>query len=185
MRLGRPRGKLLPTKVCTGCKEMLPREAFCKTGKTPNSISAKCRKCKSSEARAWNIKNKDRSNATCLKYKKRNPHIGNAWRNKNREHLNAYMRDWRKSNPDYFFYRGGYRAGKSRPAWAKKHAIDAIYELAKKRTEKTGVIFEVDHIIPIRHPNVCGLHVENNLRVIPRFDNRSKGNRNWQNVQGG
>lgn len=37
--------------------------------------------------------------------------------------------------------------------------------------------FEVDHIVPVKHDNVCGLHVLSNLQVIPRTANRAKGNK--------
>jgi hypothetical protein len=37
--------------------------------------------------------------------------------------------------------------------------------------------FEVDHIIPLKHKDVCGLHVLKNLQVLPRSQNRSKGNK--------
>jgi len=36
--------------------------------------------------------------------------------------------------------------------------------------------FEVDHIVPVKGKNVCGLHVLDNLQVIPRTENRKKGN---------
>lgn len=63
------------------------------------------------------------------------------------------------------------------PAWANKAAIDAIYQLARDATELTGVEHEVDHIVPLKGRNVCGLHVENNLQVLTKADNRKKGNR--------
>jgi hypothetical protein len=37
--------------------------------------------------------------------------------------------------------------------------------------------FEVDHIVPIKHDQVCGLHVLRNLQVITRVENRAKGNK--------
>lgn len=51
--------------------------------------------------------------------------------------------------------------------------------LAALRTKTTGIRWEVDHIVPLVHPQVCGLHVETNLRVIPAIENRRKGNRHW------
>lgn len=63
-----------------------------------------------------------------------------------------------------------------RPNWADRNKIKQIYAAAKKLTETTGVRHHVDHIIPLRHPLVCGLHVENNLRVISAQDNIEKSN---------
>lgn len=37
--------------------------------------------------------------------------------------------------------------------------------------------YEVDHIVPVKGEAVCGLHVLSNLQVIPRAQNRSKGNK--------
>ena len=37
--------------------------------------------------------------------------------------------------------------------------------------------FEVDHIFPVKGKTVSGLHVARNLQVIPRAENRAKGNK--------
>ena len=39
------------------------------------------------------------------------------------------------------------------------------------------VKYSVDHIIPIQHELVCGLHVEHNLQIIPLIDNIRKHNK--------
>lgn len=61
-------------------------------------------------------------------------------------------------------------------AWANLFFIDEIYDLARLRTKHLGVVHHVDHIVPLQHPLVCGLHVEHNLRVIPALDNLRKKN---------
>lgn len=62
------------------------------------------------------------------------------------------------------------------PPWADMRAIKQVYVRAAELTEHTGVEHNVDHIIPLNHPRVCGLHVAWNLRPIPAKPNMSKGN---------
>lgn len=59
------------------------------------------------------------------------------------------------------------------PAWADKDEIRAIYAAAAASR------LEVDHIVPLRSPFVCGLHVSANLQLIASRDNKTKGNRHW------
>ena len=62
------------------------------------------------------------------------------------------------------------------PAWADMKKIKEFYVEAQTLTRSTGIVHEVDHIVPIQGRLVCGLHVENNLRVLTRDDNRAKLN---------
>lgn len=63
------------------------------------------------------------------------------------------------------------------PAWADKAAIKSVYKEAAEKTKATGIKHEVDHRVPLDSRVVCGLHVENNLRVIPMLANRQKANK--------
>lgn len=64
------------------------------------------------------------------------------------------------------------------PPWADFDAIRAVYREADRLSLQTGVKYNVDHIVPLNHPRVCGLHVAWNLRAIPAGPNMAKSN-NW------
>lgn len=55
--------------------------------------------------------------------------------------------------------------------------IHRIYRERFWKTDHEGAVYEVDHIVPLRHPDVCGLHVPWNLRIILKPHNRTKSNR--------
>lgn len=63
------------------------------------------------------------------------------------------------------------------PRWADTKAITEIYERCAAITAETGIEHHVDHIVPLAHHVVCGLHVPWNLRIIPATDNLTKSNR--------
>lgn len=61
--------------------------------------------------------------------------------------------------------------------WADFVEIRKVYRLADELTKQTGVQHNVDHIVPLNHPRVCGLHVHYNLRPIPAGPNMAKSNK--------
>lgn len=65
------------------------------------------------------------------------------------------------------------------PVWADEAAILKVYEAAYAKTKETGVLHQVDHIYPLQAPDVCGLHVAENLQVMNWQDNLSKKNMDW------
>lgn len=63
------------------------------------------------------------------------------------------------------------RRGTKIPPWVQ---IKDFVPLCRK-AERLGSEYEIDHIIPLNHPLVCGLHVPANIRVVLRKTNRRKG----------
>ena len=53
--------------------------------------------------------------------------------------------------------------------------------LKKLRRFSTGIVWSVDHVIPLRGINVSGLHTWNNIQVIPLVSNKQKYNRYDEN----
>lgn len=108
-----------------------------------------------------------------------------AWHYANHEKRLAQKREWSAANRQLGAAYGAQRRAaklQATPAWAIKFFINEVYDLARLRTQMTGIQWEVDHIVPLISDIVCGLHVEHNLRVVPRRLNRSKGNRHWPDM---
>lgn len=63
------------------------------------------------------------------------------------------------------------------PPWADMRAIRRVYAEAARLTRETGAVHHVDHTIPLQGELVSGLHVHNNLQVLPASENIRKRNR--------
>ena len=93
---------------------------------------------------------------------------------------NKLVRKHYQKNKAQYYNKAIQRRVKKRnvtPVWADQDKIKEIYKKCIELNKKAGFPkYHVDHIVPLKGKNVCGLHVENNLRVILAFENLSKGN---------
>ena len=63
----------------------------------------------------------------------------------------------------------------AQPPWANRKAINNIYREARYM-RRIGFNVTVDHVIPLSHPLICGLHVPSNLKIVTAKHNREKSN---------
>lgn len=97
------------------------------------------------------------------------------YKNKSEDEKKEY---WIKHNIENRFRSSISRAKKYNrlPKWANKEKMKEYYKDAVLLCQNGDIKYEVDHIIPLNGNNVCGLHVENNLKIITREENLQKNN---------
>jgi hypothetical protein len=120
-------------------------------------------------------------------YYEKNKEAVKAWRRayyyRNKEKESEYQRQWYDKNRGHANALNAKRntAKKKRlPAWLtedNKKQIKILYALASSLTKSTGISWHVDHIIPLQGKNVSGLHIPENLQVIPGIENIKKNNK--------
>jgi len=97
-----------------------------------------------------------------------------------REKKRQYAKSHYRKNRDMYEVRGLKRrqvirrASVYTPDGHKR--VKLKYLEAQRLSLETGVEYVVDHIIPLQHPDVCGLHNDANTQVITAEENRVKGN---------
>lgn len=64
------------------------------------------------------------------------------------------------------------------PRWSDMSAVWDLFLFARL-LRMEGLAVEVDHIIPLNHPYVCGMHCRENMRIITSQENNAKGNHIW------
>lgn len=113
---------------------------------------------------------------TCkrIRFLSKNPNYRKEYHIKNKEKENKNSTNWLKNNgTKALSICRKYQASKKQaiPKWYDKDTVELIYETAKM----FGC--EVDHIIPLQHNLVCGLHVQDNLQFLTSRENKMKSNK--------
>jgi len=189
-------------KLCVVCKAQKSFSEFYKRSSSPDGYRNDCKACRSANTLKNHFANHEAKKAKLREaYEKRkaaNPNLLSDWYAKNREkdlansklayQANAekrkeYQRLWSKTNrgtANALSKRYKLKKINATPTWLSESQLLHIkckYQLAAMLNIHGVEAWHVDHIVPIRGKDVCGLHVPWNLRVIPAKDNMTKGNR--------
>lgn len=147
--------------------------------------------------KAWAKANAEKVRASRIAYEERNLEKVAAYRNSPefKERAVKRAKAFAKSNPEKSrkqsllwhkrhpaksaFISKTYQARKRKavPVWANMIRIEALYSLAAMLTSNTSEKWHVDHIVPLQGKYVCGLHIYENLRVVPAAVNLQKSNK--------
>lgn len=148
--------------------------------------------------RKWRAANKDKVKEQKARYKERYPDAAKEYREKtkeraaetrlewqrsNPEKVNEHCKQWRDKYPEKNLAKAiRYRANRDKRtvSWDKELTDLVIEEASHKcflMQKITGYAWHVDHVIPLNGKVVSGLHVWNNISVIPAAENMSKSNR--------
>lgn len=89
--------------------------------------------------------------------KEKRKEVSNVWKKKNKRKILANVTARKK------------HIKKATPIWCNKKELETIYA-------NCPINFQVDHIIPIKGKNICGLHVPWNLQYLDNESNLKKSN---------
>jgi hypothetical protein len=138
--------------ICRSCNQDKPTDRFYRNKTYTSGYNSRCKDC---ETDYYRQRNKDpemlaKHNARCKSWASNNKAERRAIRSKYRANLK--------------------RADISDPA------VDYVYHAAREIERVYGGLPHVDHIVPLNHDRVCGLHVHQNLQLLSKSANCAKGN---------
>lgn len=174
-------------KKCSTCKIEKELAEFHKNKSSSDRLCNRCKSCDKAYAvtdktretrRKTREANKDRVNERYRKYAK-----------ENRDKMSIYQKRYTDKNRDKIreLNRKSYNSEKSRPknnaraaarrAYRSKATFKGFNAQIAEIYKNCPKGYHVDHIVPLKGENVCGLHVPWNLQYLPALENIKKGNK--------
>lgn len=166
---------------CSKCDiftELCPSNISRKTGE--RLFRSWCISCEKSRKDLWRSQNKEKHNIKTKEWVKNNPEkrkeISVRYRQQklkdNPDWERELHREYRKTQPEYYRAMVAVRRKRVQQATTKWTNLKELRQFYMNCPEG----YHVDHIIPLKGKNVCGLHVINNLQYLPAEINLQKRN---------
>lgn len=189
----------LLTKFCNRCKQEKSIDYFGNLARSKDGKNCYCKICQQAFRKSWVERNSEKQKRASKEWREKNiervraTERANYNTNKERytekrkrmyeKHIEKrleYAKRIKKENREYHSQLQRLREAKCRkafPKWANKKIMNQIYRQAKDMQKEDGVLRHVDHIIPLQHPMVSGLHCEFNLQILTAKENGEKKNK--------
>ena len=151
-------------KRCFKCGITQPLDNFYRHPETSDGHLGKCKTCTKSDV-SQNYHNNRSYYQEYEREREKRP--------QRRAAKSVYAKKWNRVHTDRKnAYTAERRACRRRacPEWVSRTDLKLVYENCPE-----GLV--VDHIVPLKNQNVCGLHVPWNLQYLTPAENSSKGNR--------
>lgn len=168
-------------KVCSQCRLSLSLDLFHKNIRRKDGYHEYCKDCRKEQ-----YNRRDKTSAikrSARRYKEKRKECLDGMREyylKRLEEKKLYGRKHYEQNKYKYVSNAMERKAQIKRATPKWFDSDHrfVYReahlLAKLREQTTNIKWEVDHIVPLRGKNVCGLHLMENFAVIPKVLNNYK-----------
>lgn len=179
-------------KTCARCRASKPLDAFGKCKANKSGLHSYCKTCIAGINRVRYLADPARCKEDARRWAAANPERRREL--DNRKARARYQRDpkrayeashqWRCRNPDkvaaYDKTKKALRRASVKVLFDAELTHLALHEaadLCRRREAATGFAWHLDHVVPLRCKDACGLHVAHNFAVVPATYNASKKNR--------
>lgn len=151
----------MPYKTCTKCKQSLSLDSF-RTRKYKTGIPylySQCTSCEHKLTKEHQTNNRE------------------YWQSLNKKSYLNWSSEFRQKRNKQSLLRHTRIKNANRNDEFTEFVSQEAYDLCRLREKYTPFKWHIDHILPLNGPTISGLHVWNNLQVIPASLNLSKGNK--------
>jgi hypothetical protein len=155
------------SKRCCKCKQTKPIDLFHRSA-AHGGFAPRCKPCAIEVAREWYFANKAKKRQYDGARRKAQP-----------DRYRAASKRFREAHPDVKNIDTSVRRRRARqqtPKWTTLKQLRCFYAAASRVSKCLGVAHHVDHIYPLRGRTISGLHVANNLQILPAVQNLQKRN---------
>jgi hypothetical protein len=158
---------------CSKCGVAKPENDFSVRADRARGYNSHCKQCVRLVNKISYDKNKVARRAAASAYRVLHPPTDSQYqkeyRDAHRDESRVYHREYACKYPDKKSAVSVARRArklKATPLWADSTKVARFYTQCKIEEKLTGLKMHVDHIIPLVHPLVCGLHNEFNLQIL-------------------